>query len=298
MIAPLLPGSDVDRGRELALVCSGCHALGRNDTGARIGPPLWGVLGRPQASVSGYGYSDAFQNLGGHWSFEELNRYLKSPQAYAPGTRMAFAGIERVEDRADVIAFLRTLSDEPLPFPLGGAPLQRTQDRTDTPPFGGLPEDDGRELVFGTCTRCHSIHLVRQQGLSRQRWDDTLTWMIERQGMLSPTTDQREVLLTYLAKWFGPEGEGAAPPQGVEFVDGLPDAPGRQAVAGVCAACHSLRQVTQQGLDRDRWDELLDWMVEEQGMAELSPARRDQILGYLARWYGPERLARSAAANR
>lgn len=76
--------------------------------------------------------------------------------------------------------------------------------------------------------------------------------------------------------------------QATEDWGGLPDSPGRETVFTLCAGCHSMMIVTQQGLPRDVWDETLDWMVEEQGMAELDAETRTLVLDYLARHYGPD----------
>lgn len=73
---------------------------------------------------------------------------------------------------------------------------------------------------------------------------------------------------------------------------GLPPGPGREETFNLCGACHSLKLVTQQGLPRDRWDELMDYMVDEQGMPPLEPAERKLIVDYLAEFYGPDRKAR------
>lgn len=76
-----------------------------------------------------------------------------------------------------------------------------------------------------------------------------------------------------------------APP--ADQTSALPPGEGRDEVEGLCSACHSIRMVTQQRLSRDRWDELLDWMVAEQGMAELDAETRDRVLDYLATHLSP-----------
>ena len=73
---------------------------------------------------------------------------------------------------------------------------------------------------------------------------------------------------------------------------GLPAGEGREEVFGLCGACHSLKLVTQQGLSRDRWDEAIQWMIDEQEMSALEPAERELLLDYLARYYGPDRRVR------
>ena len=78
------------------------------------------------------------------------------------------------------------------------------------------------------------------------------------------------------------------------FYGGMPEDVGREEVAINCQACHSLRMVTQQGLNRTRWDHLLDWMVEEQGMAELNDDETTLVLDYLSKYYGPDRAALTA----
>lgn len=76
--------------------------------------------------------------------------------------------------------------------------------------FGGLPEGEGRETVFYTCTACHSTGIIRQQGMSRDRWDKTLVWMIEKQGMPALEMEDRDVVLDYLAQHFPENRDGPA----------------------------------------------------------------------------------------
>jgi hypothetical protein len=75
--------------------------------------------------------------------------------------------------------------------------------------YGGLPEGEGREIVYGVCSGCHSIRLVEQQGMSRERWDHLLDWMVEKQGMPELDPETRGTVLDYLAEHYGqrqPEG--------------------------------------------------------------------------------------------
>ncbi len=90
-----------------------------------------------------------------------------------------------------------------------------------------------------------------------------------------------------LAAW----GLSAPNSRAAEDYEGLPPGPGREEVLYTCQACHSLMLVKQQGLNREDWDETLTWMVEEQGMAELSAKEHDLIVDYLATHYGRDRAA-------
>ena len=108
------------------------------------------------------------------------------------------------------------------------------------------------------------------------------------------------LLLALAAGWTEPWSNGGASAQEVNAAatddddewDGLPPGTGREDVFYICASCHSLAIVKQQGLSRDDWEETLDWMVEEQGMEEPEPAERDAILGYLSETYGTDRGGR------
>ena len=82
-----------------------------------MGPPLYGVVGRPVASIPGFAYSDALKGKGGDWDFEKINAFITSPKAYAPGTKMTFAGESDPMKRADIVDYLHTLSDNPEPLP-------------------------------------------------------------------------------------------------------------------------------------------------------------------------------------
>lgn len=119
--ATLLASASADAGKRRAAICTSCHNFEKAGANQQ-GPGLWGVVGRPVASHGGFNYSGALKGLGGQWSFERLNEFLTSPQKYAPGTAMTFAGIAKADQRAEVIAFLRTLSDSPLPLPAPAAP--------------------------------------------------------------------------------------------------------------------------------------------------------------------------------
>jgi cytochrome c len=111
-VAALLESADPGRGREVALQCKTCHSLDHDGTGPPFGPELYSVIGRERASVIGFEYySPAMKRLGGVWSEEALNVFLAHPVAIVPGTTMVTDGIADPRERADLIAYLRTLGD-------------------------------------------------------------------------------------------------------------------------------------------------------------------------------------------
>lgn len=115
-IATLLTSADADRGRRSIAVCTACHTFVEGGTNG-VGPNLWNILGRTVASVDGFNYSSAFRGQDGTWTYERLNAFLKSPSESIPGNRMAFLGVRRGSERANIIAYLRSLSESPLPLP-------------------------------------------------------------------------------------------------------------------------------------------------------------------------------------
>ena len=117
-IAPLLAAANVDNGRQLAQrLCASCHNFQKGGPNG-VGPNLWGVVGGPHAHAPGFNYSAANRALANKpWDYEALNAFIARPAAAMPGTRMAFAGINNIGQRADVIAFLRSLDDNPKPLP-------------------------------------------------------------------------------------------------------------------------------------------------------------------------------------
>jgi len=112
----LLAKADAKKGQADAKICGTCHNFDKGGA-VKVGPDLWGVVGRPIASAPGFAYSDGVKALGGDWTYEKLNNWIADPKAMAAGTKMAFAGEKDPQKRADILAYLQSLSDSPVPFP-------------------------------------------------------------------------------------------------------------------------------------------------------------------------------------
>lgn len=116
-IAVLLASASAEKGQAVAKQCQSCHTFEKGGPN-RVGPNLYNIVGDERGKDrGGFNFSAAMKAKGGEWSYEELNKFLKDPRGYIPGTAMTFAGLSRDTQRADVIAYLRTLSDSPKPLP-------------------------------------------------------------------------------------------------------------------------------------------------------------------------------------
>ena len=113
---PLIAASDPAVGEKTAAKCKACHTFDKGGP-ARVGPNLWGVVGGPTAHAEGFSYSNAIKGLGGNWGYAELDKFLMSPRDFAKGTKMTFAGLKKVEERAALIRWLRDQGDQPIPLP-------------------------------------------------------------------------------------------------------------------------------------------------------------------------------------
>jgi len=116
----VMASASVEKGQATAKQCQACHTFEKGGPN-RVGPNLWGIVGRPRASEAGFNYSAAMKAKGGTWTFGELYAFLANPRGYIPGTAMTFAGLSRGQQRADVIDYLHTLADNPEPLPKAAA---------------------------------------------------------------------------------------------------------------------------------------------------------------------------------
>ena len=115
-IEKLLQTASVQKGQAAAKKCQACHTLAKGEPN-RVGPNLWGIVGDKKGEGRGFNFSAAMKAKGGTWTDEDLNQFLTSPKTFIPGTAMGFAGISKESERADVIAYLHTLADKPVPLP-------------------------------------------------------------------------------------------------------------------------------------------------------------------------------------
>ena len=115
-ISLLLASASIENGEKLFKKCATCHNYEKGGAN-KVGPQLWNIINRPKANQDGFAYSKALAEYGGEWGYEELAEFLYKPKKYIKGTKMNFAGLKKVKDRADLVYFLREQSDNPAPLP-------------------------------------------------------------------------------------------------------------------------------------------------------------------------------------
>nr|CAH7762756.1 unnamed protein product [Callosobruchus chinensis] len=112
-----MQNASFEKGKSAAKKCIACHSFEKGGMN-KVGPNLWNVVGNKKAHLgSSFNYSKALLEKGGKWEYEELFAFLKNPKAYIKGTRMAFAGISNPQEIADLVSYLRSMSDSPVALP-------------------------------------------------------------------------------------------------------------------------------------------------------------------------------------
>jgi cytochrome c len=115
-IEKLLQTASVQKGEQSAKKCGACHDFSKGGPN-KVGPNLYGIVGDKRGEGRGFNFSAAMKGMGGAWSIEDLNKFIANPKGFMPGTAMGFAGIQKDSERADVLAYLNSLSDSPQPLP-------------------------------------------------------------------------------------------------------------------------------------------------------------------------------------
>lgn len=129
-LANLLAGASAEKGAQVFGRCAACHSVQEGGPHG-IGPNLYGIVGFKVAGQANFGYSDALVNYGGTWDFEALDAYIENPKEAIPGNRMPFAGINRANQRANLIAYLRLLAADPVPLPEAQPAAEAEEPATD-----------------------------------------------------------------------------------------------------------------------------------------------------------------------
>src|SRR5579859_2788796 len=115
-IEKLLQTASVQKGEQSAKKCVACHDFTKGGPN-KVGPNLFGIVGDKKGEGRGFNFSAAMKAKGGTWSIDDLNKFIDNPKGFVPGTAMGFAGIQKDSERADLLAYLNSLSDSPQPLP-------------------------------------------------------------------------------------------------------------------------------------------------------------------------------------
>ena len=115
-LKPILASAKADEGAATFKVCAACHS-NQKGGGNKVGPALWGVVGRKTASVDGFAYSEGLKGKAGDWTYDRLAGFINNPAGWAPGTKMSYNGVKDNAKLADLLAYLGTLNDTPVPLP-------------------------------------------------------------------------------------------------------------------------------------------------------------------------------------
>jgi cytochrome c2 len=183
-IAELLAQADADRGQAASRACAACHTFEQGGP-HRIGPNLWGIVGEQFAHHGDYSYSDALQARSDEtWTFEALDQFIANPREFAAGTTMAYAGMRRDDQRADLLAYLRTLSDDPQPLPEAPEPEAEPAPEAELAPEPAVAPDepqiaallaqadaDRGQAASRACAACHTFEQGGPHRIGPNLWD-------------------------------------------------------------------------------------------------------------------------------
>jgi cytochrome c len=232
-VIPLLANADLEAGETAFKKCATCHTIDKGGAN-KVGPNLWGSVGAPHAHVEGFNYSEALKSKPGTWDYESLNAWLHSPKTYAPGTKMTFAGIKKTDERANLIAWMRTKSDSPLPLP-DAAAVEAAQQAAAEPaqeaaPTGAADVEATTPVETGTAT--------------------------QPAGTAEPTPEEQAAGTTQQQAPAETGAQTAATPPGggvAELVKAADPAAGEK-VAAKCKACHSFEKGGPNKVGPNLWD--------------------------------------------
>jgi cytochrome c len=186
-VGVILANASVERGQQLTQrLCAACHTL--NEGGrSGVGPNLYGIIGAKHAHVDGFNYSAAIRGKPGPWTYEDMNRWLAKPSEYAPGNRMAFAGVSNAQQRGDIIAYLRSISPNAPPPPAAEAPAPQPTPAaaaTPAPAAAAAPQGptlasllanadvaNGERVARQQCGVCHTFNEGGRNGVGPNLYD-------------------------------------------------------------------------------------------------------------------------------
>ena len=223
-VSGLLAAADPAHGAELFKKCTTCHTAEKGGP-AKVGPNLYGIIGNHHAHMEGFAYSDAMKALTDKtWDYEELNAFLASPKTHIPGTKMTFPGLKKVEDRAAVIAYLRTMADSPAPLP--------DQAAIDAANAAAKQAAGSAEATTGTTTDAGAAPATTEQ----------------------PATGTAEAPATTAPA--EPTQQAAAPAGGGDIAELLKTADAAQGekLAKKCGACHNFEKGGPNKVGPNLWD--------------------------------------------